>query len=111
MDMKTKYTVKGLGTEQTITSKIKIYTENGKITQVQDKWDGKIPEGVFATVSIFSLVNPFWWTKLGIAVAWWAFCGVAWTSRIWLVGVRFAISSIFRILLFDIALESSKVID
>lgn len=52
--MKTKYTVKGVGMEQTIESKIKIWTEGGKIKEVQDRWNGELPEGVFATVSFLA---------------------------------------------------------
>lgn len=40
MDMKTRYKVKGIGSEQTIESKILITTseDGGKITEVQDRW-------------------------------------------------------------------------
>ena len=51
MDMKTRYTVKGLGSQQTIDSKIKIWTEgegaNIKITRVEDRWDDKLPDSTF----------------------------------------------------------------
>ncbi|KAF1984242.1 hypothetical protein K402DRAFT_395905 [Aulographum hederae CBS 113979] len=49
MDLKTLYTVKGIGKEQTINSVVNIFTsEDGKITKVEDKWDGKLPEGAFS---------------------------------------------------------------
>lgn len=49
MDLSTKYKVRGLGTEQVINSKINIHLNSeGRITKVEDKWDGKIPDGVFA---------------------------------------------------------------
>ncbi|PSK60765.1 SnoaL-like domain-containing protein 3 [Elsinoe australis] len=46
MDLKTRYVVKGVGKEQIIQSVINIHTgADGKITKVEDKWDGKLPEG------------------------------------------------------------------
>ncbi|TVY48199.1 hypothetical protein LOCC1_G002453 [Lachnellula occidentalis] len=50
MDLKTRYKIKGLGSEQTIASVIKIHTDDAgkKIMKVEDKWDGKLPEGAFA---------------------------------------------------------------
>lgn len=52
MDLKTKYKVKGLGTEKTIQSVVKIKTdETGeKILSVEDRWDGEIPEGPIVTI-------------------------------------------------------------
>jgi hypothetical protein len=52
MDLKTKYKVKGLGTEKTIESVVKIMIdERGeKITGVEDRWNGEIPDGPVATV-------------------------------------------------------------
>ncbi|KAK3054098.1 hypothetical protein LTR09_004876 [Extremus antarcticus] len=44
MDLKTRYVVKGIGKEQVIDSKIKVWTEGEKIVRVEDKWDGKLPE-------------------------------------------------------------------
>ena len=54
IDMKTKYVVKGLGTEKIIQSKIKIWNEDGKITKVEDRWDDNIPEGAIAKVGSLS---------------------------------------------------------
>jgi hypothetical protein len=52
MDLKTKYKVKGIGKEETIVSVVEIFTKDGKISEVRDKWDGKdLKEGAFATVS------------------------------------------------------------
>ncbi|KAF2089368.1 hypothetical protein K490DRAFT_63505 [Saccharata proteae CBS 121410] len=46
MDLKTRYKVKGIGAEQTIQSVVNIYVDGqGKIEKVEDKWDGKLPEG------------------------------------------------------------------
>jgi hypothetical protein len=50
MDLKTRYVVKGINKEQTIESKINIFHDNGKITKVEDKWDGKLPESAFKDV-------------------------------------------------------------
>lgn len=51
--MKTRYKVKGIGAEQTIESVVKIFTNaEGKITEVQDRWNGNLPEGAFAKVSL-----------------------------------------------------------
>ena len=54
MDLKTRYVVKGLNKEQTIESKILIAYDStsGKITKVQDKWDGKLPDSSFKDVSL-----------------------------------------------------------
>ena len=49
MDLSTKYVVKGVNHETVINSKINIFTDDaGRITKVEDRWDGKLPEGVFA---------------------------------------------------------------
>lgn len=52
MDLKTTYKVKGLGTEKTIESVVKITTDSTgeKIVGVEDRWNGNIPEGPVATV-------------------------------------------------------------
>jgi len=49
MDLRMRYVVKGVGKEQTIDSVINIFYDepSGKITKVEDKWDGKIPESGF----------------------------------------------------------------
>lgn len=49
MDLKTRYVIKGINKEQTIASKVLIhYNEaNGKITHVQDKWGGELPDSAF----------------------------------------------------------------
>jgi len=46
MDLKTRYVIKGINKEQTIQSVVAIHLdEQGKIKKVEDKWDGKLPEG------------------------------------------------------------------
>ena len=54
MNLSTKYKVKGLGTEKTIDSVVKIFTDESgeKIVAVEDRWNGNIPEGAIATVSL-----------------------------------------------------------
>ncbi|KAF2092717.1 hypothetical protein NA57DRAFT_69639 [Rhizodiscina lignyota] len=52
MNLRNKYTVKGIGKETTIQSVVNIYTvgegEAQRIEKVEDKWDGKLPEGGIA---------------------------------------------------------------
>jgi hypothetical protein len=57
MDLKTTYKVKGLGTEKTIESLIRIFTDESRerITSVEDRWNGNIPEGPIATVSALTV--------------------------------------------------------
>jgi len=48
MDLKTRYKIKGVGTEKTIESVVQIHTDAaGKITAVQDRWNNELPEGAF----------------------------------------------------------------
>lgn len=64
MDLKTRYTVKGLGSQQTIDSKIKIWTEgegdNMRISRVEDRWDDNLPDTTFknAMRNLNSVVVP-----------------------------------------------------
>ena len=45
--------VKGIGKEQVIQSEVAIHLDGeGKIEKLEDKWDGKLPEGGIANVSI-----------------------------------------------------------
>lgn len=84
MNMKTRYKVKGVGVEQTISSVVNIFHEGGKITKVQDKWDGKLPEGAIANVSVAQLFSPFWWAYYTWAWVFYLWSFVWWT-RPWLV--------------------------
>ncbi|KPI38483.1 uncharacterized protein AB675_4175 [Cyphellophora attinorum] len=49
LGLKTRYKVKGIGSEQTIESQILIHTTGSdsdmRITKVEDKWDGEIKDG------------------------------------------------------------------
>jgi hypothetical protein len=87
MDLKTRYKVKGIGSEQVIESVIKIHTdERGeRITQVEDRWNGDIPEGAFAKVGLFQFLNAFWWVRSMGMVGFWMWSLVWWT-RPWEVG-------------------------
>lgn len=59
MDMKTRYVVKGIGKEQVIESKILIAHDpaTGKITRVEDRWGGHIPDNAFTTVSPIDVID------------------------------------------------------
>ncbi|KAJ8118595.1 hypothetical protein OPT61_g480 [Boeremia exigua] len=49
MDLKTRYVIKGIGKEQIVSSVVAIHLDGeGKIQKVQDKWDGKLPDGAIA---------------------------------------------------------------
>ncbi|KAL9031530.1 MAG: hypothetical protein Q9196_000468 [Gyalolechia fulgens] len=49
MDLKTRYVIKGISKEQIISSRVNIFydKDTGKITKVQDKWDGHLPDSSF----------------------------------------------------------------
>ena len=50
--MSNKYVVKGIKKEQVMDSIVKIFIgSDGKIEKVEDKWNGKLPEGAFSEVS------------------------------------------------------------
>ena len=54
MELRNKYTVKGIKSEQTINSVVVIHVDNGgKIDRVEDKWNGKLPSNFFLEVSMF----------------------------------------------------------
>ena len=88
MDLKTRYVLKGLGKETTISSKINIFydKDTGKITKVEDKWDGQLPDSSFANVSIGQLISPWWWVHYYEGWAWWMW-SFTWQTRPWQVGV------------------------
>jgi hypothetical protein len=87
MDLKTRYKMKGIGSEQTIESVVKIHTdEKGeRITKVEDKWNGEIPEGAFAKVGLSQLLSPGWWfSRVGMVGFWlWS---LVWRTWPWEVG-------------------------
>lgn len=59
MTMETRYVVKGINQEKTIKSEVKILTdaEGKRIEKVEDRWDGKLPEGGIANVSLVPSVR------------------------------------------------------
>jgi len=62
LDLKTRYKLKGIGSEKVIESVVKIHTdEKGEsIVGVEDRWNGNIPEGAIATAfrNLNSVVVP-----------------------------------------------------
>ncbi|KAI4282869.1 MAG: hypothetical protein L6R38_002629 [Xanthoria sp. 2 TBL-2021] len=84
MDLKTRYVTKGISKEQTIESKINIFydKDTGKITKVQDKWGGELPDSSFKNVSIEQLFDPWWWVHYGEGWAWWMW-SFTWDTRWW----------------------------
>lgn len=91
MNLKTRYVVKGIGKEQIISSVVNIYHEQGKITKVEDKWDGKLPESSIANVSFIQLLNPLWWAFYMWAWLFWVWSFV-WWSRAWRVRTAFPLT-------------------
>lgn len=96
MDLKTKYTIKGIGKEQTIESVVKIHTEGEKIVMVEDKWSGELPEGAFAKVSFSEgFLNFKWWFERGERWGWWVW-SFFWETRVWEVGRSFHFDYAFK---------------
>ncbi|KAF2130654.1 hypothetical protein P153DRAFT_375357 [Dothidotthia symphoricarpi CBS 119687] len=49
MDLRTRYIVKGINKEMTVQSVVNVHLDGeGKISKVEDKWDGELPEGSVA---------------------------------------------------------------
>ena len=86
MDLKTRYVTKGIKKEQIIASRVNIFydKDTGKITKVQDKWDGELPESSFKNVSIEQLIDPWWWVHYGEGWAWWIW-SFTWDTWWWQV--------------------------
>lgn len=99
LEMSNKYVVKGIKKEQVMNSVVRIFVgEDGKISKVEDRWNGKLPEGAISdvstnasdtpkegqmsegrwTLSPFALVH--WAVAVGRNVGWWAFCEFSWWS-------------------------------
>lgn len=94
MDMKTRYVVKGIGKEQIISSVINIYLDKqGKIEKVEDKWDGKLPDGAISNVSLSQLLDPWWWLHYAEAWIFWLWSFV-WYTRVWMVRVVLFLSRV-----------------
>jgi len=46
LDLRNRYTLKGVKTDQEIGSRVRIFVgDDGLIERVEDRWDGKLPEG------------------------------------------------------------------
>lgn len=86
LDLRTRYVVKGIGKEQTIDSKVLIYFDKvtGKITKVEDKWDGKLPDSSIQNVSIEQLFSPWWWFHYGEGWVWYTW-SLTWDTQWWQV--------------------------
>ena len=86
MDLRTRYVVKGIGKEQIIDSKINIFYDkaSGKITKVEDKWDGNLPDSSFKDVSIDRLFSPWWWVHYVESWGWWGW-SFTWGTLPWQV--------------------------
>lgn len=100
LEMSNKYVVKGIKKEQVMNSIVKIYlSADGKIEKVEDRWNGKLPEGAISDVSengpppdggegdggrAWVGLSPFaltrWAVGKGSDVAWWLFCTFSWWS-------------------------------
>lgn len=89
MDLKTRYKVKGVGTETTISSKVLIYMDGDYISKVEDKWDGQLPDSGIKNVSLRRFFSPFWWAFYVEGWAFWTWSFV-WETRVW--GVRGCLS-------------------
>lgn len=87
MDLKTRYVIKGIGKEQVVSSVVAVHLdEQGKISKLEDRWDGKLPEGSIANVSsVFQLVDPRWWLNWYLSWGFWLW-SFTWETRVWRVG-------------------------
>lgn len=85
--MSTLYKVKGIGKETTINSKINIFVEDGKISRVEDKWDGKLPDSSIANVrkNWTNAVSPIFWSNYAFG---WCYTGVVLISDTFVGRVR-----------------------
>lgn len=85
IDMKSRYVVKGIGKEETISSVVNIFTTpDGMIEKVEDKWNGTLPDSAIANVSFRKAVSPLWWMNYGIAWVFWLWSFI-WYTRVWMV--------------------------
>lgn len=99
LEMSNKYVVKGIKKEQVMNSVVSIFVgQDGKIEKVEDKWNGKLPDGAVSDVStdasnvpqdgqmsaggwsLHPLAVVRWAVTAGRDVGWWAFCELSWWS-------------------------------
>ncbi|KAI1872177.1 uncharacterized protein JN550_003896 [Neoarthrinium moseri] len=79
LSLSNKYVVKGIKKEQVMDSVVKIHVgSDGKIEKVEDKWNGKLPEGGISEVRWlpFEIVRVV--VGVGLDWGWWAFCAASW---------------------------------
>lgn len=96
LDLRTRYVVKGIGKEQTIDSKVLIFYDkvSGKITRVEDKWNGQLPDSWFQNVSLSMLSRPRWWLHYSEGWAWYLW-SLTWDMWWWQVCVAYEWSPVF----------------
>lgn len=99
LEMSNKYVVKGIKKEQIMNSVVRIFVgQDGKIEKVEDRWNGKLPEGAISDVSLTSATSPKigqmdaggwtlsplgairWAILMGKGVGWRVFCELSWWS-------------------------------
>ena len=75
-----------MGMEKIIDSKIMIHYDEatGRVTKVQDKWNGDLPSSSFADVSLINLFNPWWWVGRVEPWVFWAW-SLTWDTHVWQV--------------------------
>ncbi|MCJ1470260.1 hypothetical protein MMC07_008905 [Pseudocyphellaria aurata] len=85
LNLRTRYKLKlPIGKEQIIDSKVLIYYDKatGKITHVQDKWDGNLPDSTFTNVSLEKVFSPWWWVHYAEGWVWYAW-SLTWDMWWW----------------------------
>lgn len=114
MDLRTRYVVKGIQKEQIIDSKVNIYynKESGRITKVEDKWDGTLPDSSFKNVSLDQLVNPYWWLHYGEAWLFWGW-SFTWNTFWWQASVEMRGNLLVaqQLTLFDLGFPKTQLCD
>lgn len=86
MDLKTRYVIKGIGKEQIINSVVAVHLdEQGKVSKLEDRWNGTLPEGSIANVSsIFQVLNLRCWIHWHLAWGFWLW-SLTWEMWVWRV--------------------------
>lgn len=97
MELRTRYVIKGIGKQQTINSIVNIATTpDGKISKVEDKWNGNLPESAFVNVSVEKILTFHWWTHYVEGWAWWTW-SFWWYTWPWLVRYLVGFGDFWRI--------------
>lgn len=113
LELSNKYVVKGIKKEQTMNSVVKVFIgEDGKVERLEDRWNGKLPEGAISDVSSaeekggwspFALV--WWGVAVGRDVAWSTFCTVSWWSPFLVGRPAFALWSFLLLRMADVVVR------